>query len=326
VNVGKLPRLYVVMLRYRVAAMVVLFLLLGAAGEGELRLGWRHLLAALALASSYVSATALNDLADEEIDKVNHPRDAGRPLVEGWAVRQDLRILCRLAAVLALCLAIPLGRAALALVGVALLMSEAYSARPLRLSYRVAGAPLLLGVAYVVVPYGLGIVAAEGDLGHVASRLTVGLLVLFAARIVLKDFRDRAGDAQFGKPTLLLRFGKTATCALSLAGLVAADAVLAASLDPALTVLLQPFVLAIGWMLWRLWQADEAKAEQVAIGVGARMGNGLLLTLLAWLVVEGAGASVRDTLLAGTAVASAFFLSFASLAARPDEILVGYKG
>ena len=40
-----------------------------------------------------VSATALNDLADERIDKVNHPRDAGRPLVEGTATRRDLRIL-----------------------------------------------------------------------------------------------------------------------------------------------------------------------------------------------------------------------------------------
>ena len=322
----KLPRLYVVMLRYRVAAMVALFLLLGAAREGELNLGWRHLLAALALASSYVSATALNDLADEDIDKVNHPRDAGRPLVEGWAARRDLRILCRLAAALALCFAVRLGVAAVALVGVALLMSEAYSARPLRLSYRVAGAPLLLGVAYVLVPYGLGIVAAQGDLTHLASQLTGGLFLLFAARIVLKDFRDRAGDAQFGKPTLLLRFGKTATCAVSLAGLAAADGVLAASLDPAVTALLQPFVLAIGWMLWRLWRTDEAKAEQVAIGVGARMGNGLLLTLLAWLVVSGGGATAREAFVAGTAVAAAFFLSFLSLAARPDEVLVGYKG
>ena len=325
-NVANLPRLYVVMLRYRVAAMVSLFLLLGAARESELELGWRHLLAALALASSYVSATALNDLADEEVDRVNHPRDAGRPLVEGWAGRQDLRVLYRLAALLALCLAVPLGGAAVALVGLALLLSEAYSARPLRLSYRVAGAPLLLGVAYVVVPYGLGIEAAGGSLAHVASRLTGGLFLLFAARIVLKDFRDRAGDAQFGKPTLLLRFGKRATCALSLAALVTADGVLIVSLDPALTVLLQLFVLAVGFMLWRLWRAAEPKAEQVAIGIGARMGNGLLLTLLTWLVVDGAGAPASEAFIVSTAVAAAFFFTFVPLAARPDEVLIGYKG
>ena len=73
----KLPRLYVVMLRYRVAAMIALFLLLGAAREGPLDIGLPYLFAVLALASSYVAATALNDLADEQIDKVNHPLDAG---------------------------------------------------------------------------------------------------------------------------------------------------------------------------------------------------------------------------------------------------------
>ena len=122
----RLPRLYVVMLRYRVAVMVALFLLLGAAREGELRLGWRYVFAALALASSYVSATALNDLADEEIDKVNHPRDAGRPLVEGTAGRLDLLVLCLLAAALALVAAVPLGTAGTALIAAALLISQAY--------------------------------------------------------------------------------------------------------------------------------------------------------------------------------------------------------
>src|SRR4029078_9286821 len=89
-EVTTLPRLYVVMLRYRVAAMIALFLLLGAAREGPLDIGLPYLFAVLALASSYVAATALNDLADEQIDKVNHPRDAGRPLVEGTASRREL--------------------------------------------------------------------------------------------------------------------------------------------------------------------------------------------------------------------------------------------
>ena len=86
-----LPWLYVVMLRYRIAAMVAMFMLLGAAREGRLELGLRYVWAALALASSYVAATALNDLADEEIDRVNHPRDAGRPLVDGIASRRSRR-------------------------------------------------------------------------------------------------------------------------------------------------------------------------------------------------------------------------------------------
>ena len=315
----KLPRLYVVMLRYRVAAMVVLFLLLGAAREGELRLGWRFLFAAGALGSSYVSATALNDLADEAIDKVNHPRDAGRPLVEGTAGRFDLVVLCGVAGALALAAAVPLGWAAVALIAAALSISQAYSARPLRISYRVGGAPPALAVAYVVVPYSLGIIAARGDLHHAASLLTLALVLLFGARIVLKDFRDRVGDAQFGKDTILLRFGKTATCAVSLTGVLAADGVFGLALDGVLWALVQVFVFAIGWMLWRLWRADDAFAEQVAIGTGARVGNGLLLSMLAWLVT---GGDIAATAL----VAAAFLASFAPLAARPGEVVVGYKG
>jgi len=317
--VTKLPLLYVVMLRYRVAAMVALFLLLGAAREGELRLGVRFVFAALALASSYVSATALNDLADEEIDKVNHPRDAGRPLVEGTAARRDLLVLCVLAGVLALGAAAPLGWRGVALIAASLAVSQAYSARPLRISYRVGGAPPALGFAYVLVPYALGIVAARGELRHTASALVVALFLLFAARIVLKDFRDRAGDALFGKQTILLRFGKFATCGLSLAGLVAANSVLAVAVDISLWALLQPFVVAIGWMLRRLWEARDAAQEQVAIGVGARMGNGLLLTMLAWFVTRGDAA-------ASGVVAAAFLLSFASLAADPRGVAIGYKG
>jgi 4-hydroxybenzoate polyprenyltransferase len=324
--VTKLPRLYVVMLRYRVATMVALFLLLGAAHEGRLELGARYLFAAIALASSYVAATALNDLADEQIDKVNHPRDAGRPLVEGSATRRELLVLHVLASGLALLAAVPLGRRGIGLIAVALVISQIYSARPVRLSHRAAGAPLALGVAYVLVPYSLGLTAAGGSVRHSWSALTGALFLFFAARIVLKDFRDREGDARYGKPTILLRFGKKATCAASVCALVGGDAVLALALEPALVLLLQPFVLAIAWMLRMLWRAENSAAEQVAIGIGARMGNGLLLGVLAWLVAERGGASVAEASVLTGAVSSLFFLGFAALVARPYEAVIGYKG
>jgi 4-hydroxybenzoate polyprenyltransferase len=324
--VTKLPRLYVVMLRYRVAVMVALFMLLGAAREGRLELGSRYLWAALALASSYVAATALNDLADEEIDRVNHPQDAGRPLVEGTATRGELLVLHAAAAAAALLAAVPLGSRGIGLVSGALLVSQLYSARPARLSYRVAGAPLALGIAYVLVPYSLGIVSAGGSFHHAWSALPCALFLLFAARIVLKDFRDREGDGRYGKPTILLRFGKTSTCATSLCALVAGDAVLAVALEPVPVALVQPFVLAIAWMLWRLWRSDDARAEQVAIGIGARMGNGLLLAVLAWLVASDGGASIAEASVLTVTLSGLFFLSFASLAARPQEAVIGYKG
>jgi 4-hydroxybenzoate polyprenyltransferase len=231
-----------------------------------------------------------------------------------------------LAGALAICAAIPLGGNAVVLIGAALAVSQTYSARPVRLSYRVAGAPLALGVAYVVVPYSLGIVAAAGDLHHAVSPVTGGLFLLFAARIVLKDFRDRTGDALYGKPTILLRYGKTVTCTVSIVALAAADVVLAFDLAPSPLLLVQSFVAAIAWMLWRLWRASDEHAEQVAIGIGARMGNGLLLMLLTWLTVTGTGASPASATIVSTVVVVVFFLSFVPLATRPDQAIVGYKG
>jgi 4-hydroxybenzoate polyprenyltransferase len=323
-EVTKLPRLYLTLLRYRVAAMVILFMLLGAAYDGALELGAAHAFAALTLASSYVAATALNDLADEAIDRVNHPRDAGRPLVEGTATRRELLVLHVAAAGLALLAAVPLGWSGLALIALALVVSQAYSARPLRLSYRTAAVAPALGVAYVLIPFGLGVVASGGDFA--LSPFTAGLFCLFLARIVLKDFRDREGDALYGKPTMLLRFGKTATCALSLVFLVGGDLLLALSLDLVLSALLQPLLAAIGWMLWTLWRTDEPRGEQVAIGIGARLGNGVLLSVLAWLIVSANGASsIEAATIAGT-IAALVLLSSLALAARADDVVIGYKG
>ncbi len=78
--------LYWRLLRYRVAVMIILFMLLGAAWHGGLRtIGLPVILMILALASSYVGATSVNDIADREIDEINHPGDGGRPLVTGAA-------------------------------------------------------------------------------------------------------------------------------------------------------------------------------------------------------------------------------------------------
>jgi len=326
--VTRLPRLYVVMLRYRVAAMVAIFMLLGAAREGSLHFSWAYAFGLVALGSSYVAATALNDLADEEIDRVNHPRDAGRPLVVGRASRRDLHVLHVVAGVVAFAASVPLGWRAVAVVALSLVVSQAYSAKPVRFSYRTYLAPVALAVAYVLVPYSIGIIAAGGRLAHLATLLPCALFVLFVARIVLKDFRDREGDALYGKPTLLLRFGKTATCVTSFVALATADLLIAAALFPRWEVaaLLQPFVAAIAWLLWTLWRADEGRAEQVAIGIGARLGNGLLLSLLGFLALEGGHAPrVHEAVLVG-ALAAVFLAGSAALIARPQEVLLGYKG
>ncbi len=79
-------------------------------------------------------------------------------------------------------------------------------------------------------------------------------------------------------------------------------------------------------MLGRLHQAQGAREEQVAIGLGARLGNGVLLCVLAWLVLGGEGATdtARATIVCG--LAALFLASTAALAARPERVVIGYKG
>src|SRR6185295_8036287 len=80
-----------------------------------------------------------------------------------------------------------------------LAFTAAYSLRPVRISERGVLAPMLLPLAYVAVPYLLGIFAVRASVTPVDLLLLAGLYAGFVGRIVLKDFRDVRGDALFGK-------------------------------------------------------------------------------------------------------------------------------
>jgi homogentisate phytyltransferase/homogentisate geranylgeranyltransferase len=317
------------LLRFRVAAMVWTFMLLGAAWPAGLpTFSPGALLAALALAASYVAATSVNDIADADVDRVNHPRDRARPLVTGEAGERDLWRLHGLACVVALAAAGVLGLGAVLVVAGSLAIGAAYSLPPLRVSYRTWLAPLLLALAYVPVPYLLGAIAVGRALEGSDAWLAAALTALFLARILLKDFRDRPGDARYGKPTLLLRFGGRTTCAASFCSLVVANVLLVVALRPplALALPLEVLLIAVAVLLLRLARAADPRAEQIAIGLGARLGNGLLLCLLAWLVLGGEGASYQARATFVWGLAAAFLASTTALAAQPERVVIGYKG
>jgi 4-hydroxybenzoate polyprenyltransferase len=327
--VTPLPVLAWRLLRFRVASMALTFMLLGAAHPNGFREPSADLLwAALALAASYTAATSANDVADEAVDRINHPGDAARPLVTGEASPHDLRVLHAIASGVAVAAAVPLGWQAVIVTGVSLAIGVTYSLPPVRFSYRTWLAPLALAAAYVLVPYGLGAIAAGRKFVVVDAWLASALFALFLARIVLKDYRDRAGDAAYGKPTLLLRFGSDATCAASLGALVAGNVLLLAALRPPLLVALALETLFVGvaLLLWRLHGATDGREEQVAIGLGARLGNGVLLGVLSWLVLGAEGASDGVRAAFAWTLAALFGASVAALAARPERVVIGYKG
>ena len=208
-----------------------------------------------------------------------------------------------------------------------LVIGYAYSLGPIRLSYRTWLAPTVLAVAYAVVPYALGLLAANGHVDRRDVLLCAALYALFLSRINLKDFRDRAGDAAYGKPTLLLARGKTVTCAVSGVALVVGCCTLVAALGahPGVVAIATLFTAAILAMLRWLWTTSDQREEQLAIGLGAKMGNGLLACTLTWLVLEAGGAPEAIRVAALAFVALVYGSVFLLLYARRDEIRIAYK-
>ncbi len=286
-----LPRLAWDMVRYRVALMMWLFMLLAAAYHGVAEWPLDTLAAlTLALAASYVVATTVNDIADADIDRINHPQGRGRPLVHGQATPTDLWRLNLIAALVALAFGAYVGWRGVAVVGASLVIGYVYSVPPLVISHRTYLAAPVLTLAYVAAPYLHGLALADVQPAWEDLHFAGGLCFLFLSRILLKDFRDRAGDAAYGKPTLLLRYGKDLTCATSAFALLIGSVLVASALDawPAVAVV-GLFGCAVGWQLHCLRRDDDPRREQVAIGIGARMGNGLLICLLGWLLLPGPG-------------------------------------
>ena len=321
--------IYWSLLRYRVAVMIILFMLLGAAWHSGLTsIDAPVLLMILALASSYVSATSVNDIADREIDQINHPGDKGRPLVTGAAGTTDLWVLFGVSSALAVALALPAGSGAAGIMLLSVVIGVLYSLPPARLSYRTFLALLTLAVAYVGIPYWAGVVVAGETLRTSDVPLLTALYLLFAGRIILKDFRDREGDAAFGKPTFLLKYGKKATCLASLCALCAGDAILVAALADSrwLAALLQLYIASIVTMLYRLYRASSRKDEQLSIGVGAKLGNGLLITLLGILILSNQGADWITQFIFGLALTALYTLNFRDFLRHPEQATIGYKG
>lgn len=93
-----------------------------------------------------------------------------------------------------------------------------------------------------------------------------------------------------------------------------------------LAVLLQPYVASIAFMLLRLHRRSSRTDEQLPIGVGARMGNGLLATLLGTLILANQGADWVVQVTTGLALTAFYMLNLIDFLRHPDQALIGYKG
>lgn len=310
--------------------MLALFFLLGIAWNQSLTtFSWNYLWAIFALASSFVAATSLNDIADKNIDQINHPSGIGRPLVSGIASIKDLYIVHAIAACVALCFAALIDQNAILILFISLLINYVYSMPPIKLSYRTHFAPLILTLAYVFIPLWLSKNITHSLFDKKDIAFTGMLLFLFVGRIILKDFRDKAGDAQYGKPTFLLSYGKNKTCLASLSFIVIGNifflygGIIQSKL---LLILLEFYFVLIYYALLMLRKTELYQEEQKAIGLGAKTGNGLLITLLGILILKEYAASSETLAVFALMLIVLYGISFTMLKQANTIIFQGYKG
>jgi 4-hydroxybenzoate polyprenyltransferase len=325
----KQARLVATMLRYRVASLLLPFFLLAPAFHDQLReFRWQYVAGLLSLFASYVVATCLNDVFDLEVDRINHPGARDRPLVSGEATPKQLVAVALVAGTGALIAGAAVGGAGLLPVAVSLLLNVAYSVPPVRLCARALAAPLVLAFAYVALPYGIGLAAAGLSISWFDVRVVACFAVLFVGRMLLKDFRDRSGDAAFGKRTFLLAYGKTVTLTFTAICVVVGDALLLTVLpsNPWLVLVVESYFLGVALQLYRLWITHDLVAERLAIALGARMGNAVVLTLLGFTLLTAASSAPDEQALLVVALGIVFWFGFACVSLRPQEALAAYRG
>jgi 4-hydroxybenzoate polyprenyltransferase len=268
----------------------------------------RQLAVLVAIAGFMLFAVALNDLADEAVDRVNLADDARRVLVSGVATRRHVLALATIGAVAALGGTAALGLAAVTVMTIGITFAAAYSLPPFRLSHRGVLTSALLPLGYVAVPYLVGALSAGVPIGAQRLALLAGLYLGFMGRLALKDFRDERGDRLYGKRTTLVRHGRVRTCAFSSVGWVAGAAVTLSAFTAekilALAVLAYVFVVLV---LLADVARDRPGIRDVAnIAAIAVIGRAFVYTVLLQLVsgVNGWSSTVNDIFMAVTVVAS----------------------
>jgi 4-hydroxybenzoate polyprenyltransferase len=278
------------MLRFRTVLMMLLFLAIGdAATKNSTTYDYRLLLMFPLLGFLFIIATSINDIADEEIDKINLAKDESRPLATNTAQKKQLIELIIFSFIAAIITASAINREAVMIVIISVFLSYIYSMPPIQISHRGILAPILLPTNYVLLPYLLGASIHPGSWSKDAIVLVIGLYISFIGRIILKDFRDVEGDAKFGKRTFLVRYGPTKTCQAASVTWIIGDLFIVSlyiRTNPILIILLQFFIAAIFYALYALAREKKVARQLILVNLVGRLGNSVALIILTELSLK----------------------------------------
>jgi 4-hydroxybenzoate polyprenyltransferase len=162
---------------------------------------------AVAIAAAYAIAAILNDLRDVETDRAN-----GRmgPLVTGEITENAAKQIMLVAVGVLLFVQVFLRQpGGLAVFGLAVVLSFAYSSKSLRVQTRGLAGTASLGVCYGMLP--LLLVASQQVHPTLSLVGILATVIATTASVLYKDFRDEEGDRANGKITPVVQFGRART-------------------------------------------------------------------------------------------------------------------
>jgi 4-hydroxybenzoate polyprenyltransferase/tetratricopeptide (TPR) repeat protein len=160
----------------------------------------------LAMFLAFHGAVALNDLFDEEGDRLVRAR---RPLIAGALARPDVAREAAISMLAALVIALNVKYSTFLLVVLALAISFFYSAPPLRMKRIPIAATLLLGCASLIAALiGFSAFAEEKALYLFPPHLGWVIVLAFGLGFSAKDLKDVEGDRATGVMTLPVLLGE----------------------------------------------------------------------------------------------------------------------
>lgn len=239
-------------------------------------MGWVLLVVVLMV----IHGNAVNDIADFDIDKLNLADAKDRPLVSGDVSVRELWTLQGVCGLAAMLLSIVFGPVAALATTAVVIYNYVYSLRPFRITDRTLMSPLTLASTYAFLPFTLGYFASNQVSGY-PWVLVTALYVGFIARLLLKDFRDVAGDEKYGKRTFLLRYGARATCIISGISAIMSLGLMSVgtNFNPGVFVTLLVGNVAALRLLVHLVTARTLIRQALIIGFISKIGNSSILTV-----------------------------------------------
>jgi homogentisate phytyltransferase / homogentisate geranylgeranyltransferase len=214
----------------------------------------------------------LNQLYDVEIDRVNKP---DLPLASGKLSIAQGKWIVGISGILAIAIAVLLGKWLLATVVVSLAIGTAYSLPPIRFKqYSLLAAICILTVRGCVVNLGLflhfdRLLTGADSLPPSIWVLTSFILVFTIAIALFKDVPDLEGDRQYQIETFTIVLGKLTVLnltrwAITIAylGTIASGILLSSSINTWFLVISHTGLLCLLW--WRSQDIDLDKKESIA--------------------------------------------------------------